>query len=474
MIDPSSLSDTAPDRHGLSRRLGLWNATAIVVAEVIGVGIFLTAAGMVKSLGSPFWLLMVWIITGTAAVGGALCFGTLAAQRPESGGSYVYLKEAFGSRLAFLFGWLSMLVTDPGITAALAVGLARYVGYLLPLSALAARAVAVASIWLMAAVNIRGVGLSSVVIHLLAALKLGVLGFLILWGLGIGHGDWSNFVPFITQRPGSLPLSQALVGGMIMAFYSLGGWWDVSRIAGEVREPERTLPRALLLGVLIATFVYALVCIVFLYLVSPEHIDSSEAFAALAGEALFGRLGGVVLSLIVIVTVLGSLAAVLLAMPRVYFAMARDGLFFPAVAAVHPEYQTPARAILIQATLASLLAVSGTFDQILAYFMVPTLIFLALAVGAVFALYRKPPLGEEPLAVPWYPVSPLLFIVQIVGLVGLLIADKPRHSGLGLVVVLMGLPVYHLIFAKLVLRRSRCKVTTPAEPHEVSASVELS
>jgi APA family basic amino acid/polyamine antiporter len=474
MINLSSLSDTPPDQHSLARRLGLWSTTAVVVAEVIGVGIFLTAADMVKSLGSPFWLLLVWTTTGVAAIGGALCFGTLAARRPESGGPYVYLKEAFGPRLAFLCGWLSMLVTDPGITAALAVGLARYVGYLLPLSALAARAVAVASIWLMAAVNIRGVGLSSVVIHLLAALKLGVLGFLILWGLGIGQGDWGNFAPFIIQRPDSPPLSQALVSGMIMAFYSLGGWWDVSKIAGEVRDPVRTLPRALLFGVLIATFVYALVCIVFLYLVSPELIDSSEAFAAVAGEALFGRLGGIVLSLIVIITVLGSLAAVLMAMPRVYFAMARDGLFFPAVAAVHPGYQTPARAILIQATLASLLAVSGTFDQILAYFMVPTLIFLALAVGVVFILRRRPTGEEKPLAVPWYPVSPLLFIVQIVGLVGLLIADKPRHSGLGLGVVLLGLPVYQLIFAKLVLRRSNCKVTTPAEPYEASASVELS
>jgi APA family basic amino acid/polyamine antiporter len=474
MVDPPSASNISQYQHSLSRQVGFWNATAVVVAEVIGVGIFLTAAGMVKSLGSPFWLLLVWTTTGAAAVGGALCFGALAARLPESGGPYVYLKEAYGPRLAFLFGWLSMLVTDPGITAALAVGLARYVGYLLPLSTPAAGAVAVASIWVMAAVNIRGVGFSSLVIRGLAALKLAVLGFLIVWGLGIGRGEWSNFVPFVAQRPGSLPLSEALIGGMIMAFYSLGGWWDVSKIAGEVHEPARTLPRALLLGVFIATFVYALVCIVFLYLVSPERIGSSEAFAALAGEALFGRLGGVVLSLIVIVTVLGSLAAVLMAMPRVYFAMASDGLFFPAVAVLHSRYQTPARAILIQATLASLLAVSGTFDQILAYFMVPTLIFLEIAVGAVFVLRRRPPAGEEPLAVPWYPVSPLLFIVQIMGLVGLLIADKPRHSGLGLGVVLLGLPVYHLVFAKLVRQRFGGMITTPAKPHDASASAEFS
>ena len=160
----------------------------------------------------------------------------------------------------------------------------------------------------------------------------------------------------------------------------------------------------------------------------PEQIDSREAFAALAGEALFGRSGGVILSLIVIVTVLGSLAAVLMAMPRVYFAMARDGLFFPAVAALHPRYQTPARAILIQAVLASLLAVTGTFDEILAYFIVPTVIFLALTVATVLRASQEDPTRDEPLTIPWYPLPPLLFLVQIVILVGLMIMDKPRSS----------------------------------------------
>src|SRR5208337_3754260 len=151
---------------------------------------------------------------------------------------------------------------------------------------------------------------------------------------------------------------------MIAAFFSLGGWWDVSKVAGEVRDPGRNLPGALLLGVTIVTFVYILISLVFLYLVPPEQIDSRETFAALTGEALFGRAGGVVLPLIVVVTVLGSLAALLMAMPRVYFAMARDGLFFPAAAALHSRYHTPARAIAIQAMLASLLAVLGTFDEI--------------------------------------------------------------------------------------------------------------
>ena len=179
----------------------------------------------------------------------------------------------------------------------------------------------------------------------------------------MGQGDWSNFLPLVAQRPGSEPLVGALIGGMIAAFFSLGGWWDVSKIAGEVRDPGRTLPGPCCWASCSRRASMCSSCLVFLYLVPAERMDSREAFAALAGEALFGRRGGVVLSLIVIVTVLGSLAAVLMAMPRVYFAMARDGLFFPSVAAIHPRFQTPARAILIQAVLASLLAVTGTFER---------------------------------------------------------------------------------------------------------------
>lgn len=220
MIEHSSPKENSRQDLALSRQLGLATATALVVAEVIGVGIFLTTAGMVKSLGSPFWLLVVWVATGVAATGGALCFGALAVRRPEAGGAYVYLKEAYGPQVGFLFGWLSMLVTDPGSTAAVAVGLATYVSYLFPLSVWRRGAVAVGAIAVLAAVNVRGVGFGSGVIRGLAALKLGVL---VLWSLASGRGVWSNFVPLVEQRQGSQPLAGALIGGMIAAFFSLGG-----------------------------------------------------------------------------------------------------------------------------------------------------------------------------------------------------------------------------------------------------------
>ncbi|MFO0888541.1 MAG: amino acid permease [Isosphaeraceae bacterium] len=458
---PESSSPGTSDH--LSRQLGLASATALVVAEVIGVGIFLTTAGMARSLGSPFWLLVIWLAMGAAAIGGALCFGALASRRPEEGGAFVYLKEAYGRPFAFLFGWLSMLVTDPGITAALAIGLASHVGYLAPLPAWGERAVAVAAVWLLALLNIRGVRLGSGVIRSLAGLKLGLLGFLVLWGLLLGRGDWSNLAPFVAQRPGSQPLVKALIGGMIAAFFSLGGWWDVSKIAGEVRDPRRTLPRTLLLGVGIVTLVYILISLTFLYLVPLERIDSPERFAALAGEALFGPAGGVIFTLIVIIAVAGSLAAVLMAMPRVYFAMASDGLFFPAVAAIHPVFRTPARAILIQAVLASIVALLGTFEQILAYFVVPTVVFVTLTVASVFLPRLRKASAEAPaLEIPWHPLPPLLFLIPTAAVLGLMALDKPRESLIGIGVVLAGLPAYALFFAR-----------TPSRPIPAEAADRL-
>jgi len=432
------MSDTGGS--DLARRFGLATAVALVVGETIGVGIFLTPAEMAKTLGSPFWLLVVWLTMAACSIAGALCFGTLAARYPQTGGPYAYLREAYGPRAAFLYGWLSLLVTDPGLTAALAVGLARYVGHLVFLPPWGHKAVAIVAIVAMASASMRRVSLASQVLGALAVLKLGLLGFLVVWGFAIGSGDWSNLMPFWSQRPGSDPLLPALAGGLILSFFSFGGWWDASKLAGEVRDPQRTVPAALVLGVAIVTVVYLAVNTVFLYLVPPAQIASDEAFAALAGKALFGRAGEIVFATVVVVSVAGSLAAVFIAFPRVYYAMARDRLFFRGFAAVDPQGGTPARAIALQAGLAALLVLSGTFNQILTYFMVPTIAFLGFTITAVF-VFRRGSSTQPPLLTPGYPVSPLLFLASILVLLFLLIFDKPREALTGLFIVLLGVPV---------------------------------
>ncbi len=421
----------------LTRRFGLTTATALIVGEVIGAGIFLTPARMAKQLDSPLLLLIVWVVMGSSAIGGALCFGALAARFPRAGGGYVYLKHAYGPRMAFLYGWLSLLVTDPGVTAAMAAGLSDYVGYLSPLSIWGKRATAAAALIVIATVNLSGAALGSGILRALAAIKLGLLGFLVLWGFAMGAGQWSNLSLMVERSPAAAPLISALAGALIAAFVSFGGWWDASKLAGEIKDPERTLPRALLLGVLIVTLVYITLSAVFLYLVSPARTDSEQGFAALVGEALFGRAGGVVFAVIVIVALLGSLAAVFMAFPRVYYAMARDGLFFPSVAAVHPRSGVPVRAVALQAALGVALVLTGSFEQILNYFMAPTLIFLVLTVATVF-LFRK---GSPPLETPGFPLAPLVFLVPTALLIVAVVVGDPVRSFVGLLVVAAGVPV---------------------------------
>ena len=297
----------------------------------------------------------------------------------------------------------------------------------------------------------------------LAVLKLGLLGFLIIWGFALGHGDWSNFRPFFAQRPDSDPLPKAIAIGLVSAFVSFAGWWDACKIAGEMRNPERTLPQALVLGVSIVTVVYIGVSTVFLYLVPPSKIDSNEGFAALAGEALFGPAGGGVFASIVILSVTGSLAAVLMASARVYYTMARDGLFFSAFGSVDPTRGTPARAIALQAVLAIVLAATGTYEEILAFLMVPTLLFLALTVSAVFVLRYRSSL-EPPLCVPGYPWSPLVFVIPTLALVGLLIVNNPIRAAIGLLVLIAGVPIAAWVKAHRPLQSADARPLDQATP----------
>jgi APA family basic amino acid/polyamine antiporter len=433
--------------HDFKRQVGLGTAAALVVGEVVAVGIFLTPAGMAKSLGSPLWLLIVWLVMGAMAICGALCYGELAARYPEAGGGYVYLREAFGRPVAFLYGWMALLVMDPGLTAALAVGMATYVGYISNLSPIAIKTIAAGMIVLLAIINMVGMLPGARLLRWLTVAKLGLLAFILIWGIGFRLGSWSNLTPFVTQRAGSAPLLPALAGAMVAAFFSFGGWWDVAKVAGEIREPARTVPRALILGVAIVTFVYILTSAVFLYLVPLESVTSGETFAAQAGEVLFGRAGGKILSAIVIVTVIGSLAAIVMSAPRVYFAMARDRLFFSAVAEIDPRFGTPARAIALQALLASTLVGLGSFNQIISYFIFVVVIFVALTIAALFVLRRKA--ADRPkYLTPGYPFTPILFLLLVTLVLFLLGSNNPRQAFLGVGVVALGIPVYYVVFRR--------------------------
>jgi basic amino acid/polyamine antiporter, APA family len=434
----------AVTHHGaLKRELGTWPVAALVISEVVAVGIFLTPATMARTLGSPFWLLLVWLIMGVMALSGALCYGELAARLPKAGGGYVYLREAFGQPLAFLYGWKCLLVMDPGITAALAVGLSSYVGYLARLTPNETKAVAIGTIALAAIANVAGVRFVARALQWLTAFKLGALALIVVLAIALGTGHWSNLVPFVAQRPGSEPLPGALAPAFVGAFFAFGGWWEIGKLAGETRDPARTMPRGLALGVLTVSLIYIITSAVFLTLVPLEQLTTSEAFAAQAGQALFGRAGGGAFALIVIIAVFGSLLALLMALPRVYYAMAQDGVFPSAVGEISPRFGTPARAIAIQATLASILVLLGTFDQIVTYFVFVTVAFVGITVGALIVLRRRWG-NDAPYRTPLYPLTPIVFLVLVVAILLLLAGHSPRQAALGVGIVGLGIPVYAL------------------------------
>jgi basic amino acid/polyamine antiporter, APA family len=408
------------------------------VGQVVGIGIFLTPAEMARGLGASGLVYAMWLLAGFMALTGALCYGELASRFPEAGGAYVYLREAWGEPFAFLYGWKCLLVMDPGITAALAAGLAEYVAYLFPVDAAGKKVASVAVILLLAAVTILGTRVAAGTLVLVTALKLALLAVIVFWGFASGSVAWTRVVPSFARSREAIPLVGALAGGFVSAFFSFGGWWEAARMAGEVRDPQRTLPRAFVLGIAIVTAAYILTGAVFLGLVSAAETRDADAFAGLVGERLFGPAGGTVLALGVVVSVLGSLAAVMLGSPRLYVALGRDGLFPARLSRLHPRLGTPATAIALQASLAILLVLVGTFSEIVAYFVFVTVAFIAASVAA---LYRLPPAARG-FRTPLRSVTPAIFVALCVLLLALLVAGRPWQALLGVAVVALGAPVY--------------------------------
>lgn len=423
-----------------SRTLGLWSATALVVGHTIGVGIFLTPAELIGALASPALTLGLWLICGALVLAGALTFGELASRFPQAGGLYVYLREAWGERVAFLYGWQCLLVMDPGVTAALAAGTAQYAVLLFPGAAGSERWIAVGMIWVLALLGMAGLRLSTRVLGFLTAVKLLALAAVVLLAFTIGDGSWSHFSDPAARPAGAPPLTEALALGLVGVFFSFGGFWEAARVADEVRDPARTLPRALGLGVAIVTAAYVATTAAFLYLVPVAGASDAAAFARNAGEALLGHRGPAVFSAVVVASVVASMLALLVMAPRLYVAMARDRVFPPALATAHPRTGSPARATAILATLASLLVLAGSFRQIVAFFLCTTLVFVALAAGGLFVVRRRTPLSA--FQAPGYPATPALFIVLLLAVVGLVALQRPLPALAGLALVLLGLPAY--------------------------------
>jgi basic amino acid/polyamine antiporter, APA family len=303
------------------------------------------------------------------------------------------------------------------------------------------RLVGIAAIGLFAAIHVTGVRAGTRLLTILSLVKIVLVLVLIGAAMRSRTGAWSHFIPIVARRSEAPPLAAALAGALVSAFFTFGGWWEVTKIAGEVRSPVRTLPRALSTGLGIVTLVYVATTAAFVYAIPIEGVSAGQAFVAQIGDAVFGSGGGIAVALVVMMCVLSSLGTMMLFAPRLYFAMAQDGAFPAQAAAVHRRFGTPARAIAIQATLAAALVLLGTFDTIVAYFVFITVAFIALTVAAVFVLKERAP----GLHVPGYPYTPTAFLVMTVVLMALLAMNNPLQAALGAAIVAAGLPVYRRV-----------------------------
>jgi basic amino acid/polyamine antiporter, APA family len=423
------------------RHLGLAGTVAVVTGESIALGIFLTPAAMAKSLGSPVLLAAVWCGMGLIAMCGAICYSELAVRFPHAGGEYVYLREGYGSRIAFLYGWMSAAVMDPGLAAALAMGATPYFFSLAGVTPQVRLWIPAVILLSMAGLNFVGTRLSRRVMSVANLLKIAVLLCLVAWAWISGHGTVANLMPLAQRRVGSEPIFAAVAGATVSAFFSFGGWWEAGKIAGEVKNPRRNLPLAFTCGVLVVTAVYLLVSFAFLSVVPLERIVSNTAFVAQFGEALFGSVGGKVLSACVLLSVLGGLMALTMAAPRVYYAMAKDGAFFAPFGRLHPRFGTPANAVLLQTGLALLVLCFGAFDRILSFIIFSAICFLALSAASLFRL-------KEPVTRWWYPAAPIIFLVGCVVINFLILMHDPIPAVLGLIAVLCGDPIRRVFFAR--------------------------
>lgn len=428
------------------RQMGVWGATAVVTGEAVSLGIFLTPAEMARSLGSPALLAAVWLGMAAMTLAGALCFTELAVRYPQSGGEYVYLRQGFGRRAAFLYGWMAAVTMYPGVAAALCVGAVPYVQALAPLPEKAAHGLPALVLLALGAMNYAGTRLNRGLMTALNWAKAPLLAGLAGWALLSGHAAMANLTPFAARRAGSDPLAGAIAGAAIGAFFCFGGWWEAGKMAGEVRNPRRTLPIAFTGGVLLVTAMYLLVSLAFVAVVPLEQIRSNTAFVTQFGQALFGASGARVLSACVLVCVLGGLMVLSMAVPRVTYALARaeageHGGPLAVFGRLHPRFGSPANAVLLQTALALAVLALGAFDRILAFLIFSAVAFLALTVATLF---RAP----EPVRRWWFPLAPVVFLAGCGALAVLLLLHNLLPSLLGAGVVLAGLPVRRLLSVK--------------------------
>lgn len=458
-MPPSKFPPSATPAAGevtYDRRLGLFSATLLVVGGIIGSGIFLNPAVVAQRVGTPTLTLVAWGAGAVIAILGAFIFAELGARAPAAGGGYAYLRDAFGRLPAFLYGWALLLAIASGATAAVAVTFANYTVPLIGLPAGSERALAIGAISLFSMINVLGVAPGAMVQNAFTLLKLAAIAGLIVAGLLL-TGDSASVAaastaaaaapaPELLVPQGFFPIGVALGTALVPVLFSYGGWQQTNFVAEEIVEPSRNLPRALIIGVLIVAAVYLLVNVTYLQTLGVEGLARSTAPAADAMEARFGATGRTLIAAGIAISTAGFLNVVILVTPRVYQAMARDGLFFRSLAKLHPRTRTPVAAIVLQGAWSVVLVLSGTYGELLDWVTFADWIFFGLT-AATLLVYRarrvaSPAAAPRTFEAPFHPWSTVLFLLAAAYVVIGAVISNPGNALRGTLVLLAGVPVY--------------------------------
>lgn len=429
------------DTGVLERRLNAFDAAMIVSGAIIGAGIFINPSESAKFLQSSSQLLLVWVAGGAIAFLGALCFAELGAMFPQTGGQVVYLEKAFSPQLGFLFGWTLFSTIQTGAIAAVSYTCASFTGFFLPLTRLQVSLLAAVIIWVLSAVNFFGIRPGSLVQNVLTSLKiaalLGLIGFGLLW---VKPGGW----PVGPLFPKGFNLNVLSLMGLALmpALFSYGGWQNLNFVAGEVKRPSRNIPLAVISGVSLVIFIYVFSNVVYIKALPLAEISQSTRLASAAMRAMAGRWGGSFISAAIIISTFGITNVFIMTGPRVYYLMARENMFIPLAARLHPRYRTPHYSIFLQSGWASVLLLTNSYGQLLQYVTFGDWIFFGLTALALIVLRKKMPGLERPYKTWGYPAVPLLFFLVSGAVVLNVFLTSPVKSTIGSAIILGGLPLY--------------------------------
>jgi len=453
-IDPSAAN--RPDSPHLIRGLGLWSATAIVIGDMIGTGVFLVTSDMARAVGSLLLVFAAWIIGGLIVLFGAFCYAELGAAFPKAGGNYVYLNRGLGPLWGFLFGWMSSFLDRPVAMATLAAGFLRFLGFLFPVVATplftarfgryefgftAAQPLAALVVIAATAVNYLSVRFGGSIQVLLTSLKMGAILLIVVAGVLFGTQKSIRMAPSVA--PFGLGVIGAVLTALVPVMWAFNGFNDLGDLGEEIEHPEKNIPRAIILGLLTVGGLYLLANVAYFQVLPFSAIAQSQHVASDVVQSFAGSRGARWLTIAMAISALGALHVVVLTGARIPFAMARDGVFFQFAQRIHPTFRTPSGSLIFLGSIGAVLALSGTYEELYALFVFAVWIFFALTAIALLRLRKTEPDLTRPYRAWGYPVTPLIFLIAAIALTANLWMVRPVRSSLGLAVILAGIPFYH-------------------------------